>query len=119
MQIFMNRFASTFGVLLLTLGFAQQGDSATPGATLPDTPDGTVVVIAQQLLDHHPEIIWEALPKSYRTDINEITSTFAEKMDPEVYNRAFSLMMRAIEVLDDRKDIILARDLQVQRRRWG
>ena len=108
MQMSMNRIMSTFGVLLLILGFAQHADTAVPGGTLPETPDGTVVVIAQQLLDHHPEIIWEALPKSYRTDINEITSTFAEKMDPEVYDRAFSLMMRAIEVLDDRKDIILA-----------
>ena len=108
MQISMNRLTSTFGVLLLTLGFAQHADTAVPGTTLPETPDGTVVVIAQQLLDHNPEIIWEALPKSYRTDINEITSAFAEKMDPEVYNRAFSLVMRAVEVLDDRKDIILA-----------
>ena len=108
MQMSMKRIMSTFGVLLLTLGFAQHADTAVPGTTLPETPEGTVVVIAQQLLDHHPEIIWEALPKSYRTDINEITSTFAEKMDPEVYDRAFALVIRAIEVLDDRKDIILA-----------
>jgi hypothetical protein len=108
MQMSMNRLTSTLGVLLLTLGFAQHAETAVPGTTLPETPDGTVVVIAQQLLDHHPEIIWEALPKSYRADINEITSTFAEKMDPEIYNHAFSLVMRAIEVLDDRKDIILA-----------
>jgi hypothetical protein len=108
MQMSMKRIMSTFGVLLLTLGFAQHADPAVPGTTLPETPEGTVVVIAQQLLDHHPEIVWEAFPKSYRTDINEITSTFAEKMDPEVYDRGFALVMRAIEVLDDRKDIILA-----------
>ncbi len=108
MQMSMSRLASTFGVLLLILGIVQHAETAAPGMALPETPDGTVVVIAQQLLDHNPEIIWEALPESYRTDINEITSAFAEKMDPVVYNRAFSLMMRAIEVLDDRKDIILA-----------
>ena len=108
MQMSMSRLRSTFGVLLLILGFAQHADTASPGMALPETPDGTVVVIAQQLLDHHPEIIWDALPDSYRTDINEITSAFAEKMDPEVYDSAFSLMMRAVEVLDDRKDIILA-----------
>jgi len=108
MQMSMSRLTSTLGVLLLIFGFAQHADTASPGMALPETPDGTVVVIAQQLLDHHPEIIWEALPISYRADINEITSAFAEKMDPEVYNRAFSLVMRAVEVLDDRKDIILA-----------
>jgi len=67
MQMSMSRLTSTFGVLLLILGFAQHADTASPGMSLPESPDGTVVVIAQQLL-----------------------------------------VMRAVEVLDDRKDIILA-----------
>jgi hypothetical protein len=108
MQLSPKRLTSTIGAVLLTLGCVQTADTAAPGMTLPDTPDGTVVVVAEQLVNHHPEIIWEALPESYRADINEITSTFAEKMDPEVYDRAFALMMRAIEVLDDRKEIIFA-----------
>jgi len=108
MQMSLKRLTSTIGVMLLTLGYVQTADTAAPGVTLPDTPDGTVVVVAEQLADHHPEIVWAALPESYRADINEITATFAEKMDPEVYDHAFALVIRAIEVLDDRKDVILA-----------
>ena len=50
--------------------------------TLPDTPDGTVTFVAQRLVEHHPEVIWTALPESYRQDLTEVTAAFAEKMDP-------------------------------------
>jgi len=99
---------STIGVVLLTLGCVQAADAAGAGTTLPDTPDGTVVAVAQNLVDHHPEIVWAALPESYRADINEITSTFAEKMDPEVYDQVMALANRAVEVLQQKKDLILA-----------
>ena len=108
MQTSTNRLASTIGVLLLTLGCAQNADTATPGMTLPDTPDGTVLAVAAGLQDNHPEILWTALPASYRQDITEITGTFAEKMDSVIYDRAFALVMRAVEVLDDRKEVIFA-----------
>ena len=95
-------------IVVVTLGCAKNANSNVTAPVIPDTPDGTVLAVAAGLQDNHPEIIWEALPESYRADINEITSTFAEKMDPEVYDRAFALVMRAIEVLDDRKEIIFA-----------
>ncbi len=95
-------------IIVVALGCAKNADSNVQAPAIPDTPDGTVLAVAAGLQDNHPEIIWEALPKSYRADINEITSTFAEKMDPEVYDRVFALVMRAIEVLDDRKEIIFA-----------
>jgi hypothetical protein len=104
----LKRLASTIGVVLLTLGCVQAADTAASGTTLPDTPDGTVVAVAQKLVDHHPEIVWEALPESYRADINELTSTFAERMDPEVYDQVMALANRAVEVLQQKKDLILA-----------
>lgn len=108
MRISTKRMASTIGIVLLTLGCIQTADTAGAGTTLPDTPDGTVVAVAQNLVNHHPEIVWAALPESYRADINEITSTFAEKMDPEVYDQVMALANRAVEVLQQKKDLILA-----------
>ncbi len=108
MQMSLKRLASTIGVALLTLGCVQVADTAGAGTTLPDTPDGTVVAVAQKLVNHHPEIVWEALPESYRADINELTSTFAERMDPEVYDQVMALAIRAVEVLQQKKDLILA-----------
>jgi hypothetical protein len=108
MQLSLKRRASTIGVALLTLGCVQAADTAGAGTTLPETPDGTVVAVAQKLVNHHPEIVWEALPESYRADINELTSTFAERMDPEVYDQVMALAIRAVEVLQQKKDLILA-----------
>jgi hypothetical protein len=104
----LKRLASTIGVGLLTLGCVQAADTAGAGTTLPDTPDGTVVAVAEKLVNHHPEIVWAALPESYRADINELTSTFAERMDPEVYDRVMAVANRAVEVLQQKKDLILA-----------
>lgn len=108
MQMSLKRLASTIGVGLLTLGCVQAADTAGAGTTLPDTPDGTVVAVAEKLVNHHPEIVWAALPESYRADINELTSTFAERMDPEVYDRVMAVANRAVEVLQQKKDLILA-----------
>lgn len=108
MHMSLKRLASTIGVGLLTLGCVQAADTAGAGTTLPDTPDGTVVAVAEKLVNHHPEIVWAALPESYRADITELTSTFAERMDPEVYDRVMELANRAVEVLQQKKDLILA-----------
>jgi hypothetical protein len=95
-------------ILVMVGGCAKTADSVVKQPVIPDTPDGTVMAIAKALQDNHPEILWDALPESYRQAINELTKLFAEKMDPAVYDRAFAIVMRAIEVLDDRKEIILA-----------
>jgi hypothetical protein len=88
-------------------GCSKGGDTTAAGPTIPDTADGTIKAVAMQLADNHPEIIWEALPPSYRADINELTTTFAEKMDPELYDRTMAVMNRAVQVLQEKQDIIL------------
>jgi hypothetical protein len=108
MQNNIFRFAVASLILIAALGCARNADSIGKEPTIPDSPDGTVLAVAEALQDNHAEILWTALPESYQSDITEITSTFAEKMDPVVYDRAFAIVMRAVEVLDDRKDIILA-----------
>jgi len=95
-------------VLVAALGCARNADSNGTAPTIPDSPDGAVVAVAEAIQNNHAEILWTALPESYQQDITEITRAFSEKMDPAVYDRAFAIVMRAIEVLDDRKDIILA-----------
>lgn len=103
-----NRLLTASLILVVALGCAQNADSIVREQAVPDTPDGTVLAVAAALQDNHPEILWSALPESYRQDITEITHSFAEQMDPVIYDRAFAIVMRAVEVLDDRKDVILA-----------
>jgi hypothetical protein len=102
------RFALVSLILVVTLGCARTADSTGNKPTIPDSPDGTVLAVAEALQNNHAEVLWTVLPESYKSDITEITTTFAGKMDPALYDRAFAIVIRAVEVLDDRKDIILA-----------
>jgi hypothetical protein len=77
-------------------------------ADIPDSPDGTVRFVMEQLAERHPEVVWQALPPTYQKDITELTHTFAAKMDPEVWSAAFALGSRTAALLRDKKDIILA-----------
>ena len=93
---------------LVALGCAQETVIVAAQPTLPDSPDGTIEVIALKLADNHPEILWEAMPESYRTDINELTALFAAKMDPELYDRSMALALNFVDVIQSKQDIILA-----------
>jgi hypothetical protein len=93
---------------VIALGCAQETEIVAAQAAIPDTPDGTVVAVAQNMADNHPEILWEALPESYRADITEITRLFAAKMDPEIYDRAMAIALSFVDTLDAKQDIILA-----------
>ena len=83
--------------------------AATPHAalTIPDTPDGTVRAVAEALADDTPSVLWETLPPSYREDINDLTATFVETTDPELYNKAISVVRQAVTVLRAKREIIL------------
>lgn len=75
---------------------------------IPDTPDGTVRAVAEALADHHPEVVWQALPPTYQKDITDLTHAFAQRMDPEVWDAAFGLGRRTAALLRNKKDIILS-----------
>lgn len=74
---------------------------------IPDTPDGTVTAVAGALADHHPEVLWQALPPSYQSDITELTRAFAARMDSGVWDAAFGLGRKLAGILKDKKAIIL------------
>ncbi len=99
--------ATACAILIGILGIALHAASNPTEFDFPETPDGTVIAIVEALHEKHPEILWSALPPSYRQDVSEITAGVAAKTDPDVYDHAFALLMRAFEVLDDQKDIII------------
>ena len=107
MQATTFRVAVTAILCVSLIGCAKGGDTTAAGPKIPDTADGTIKAVATQLADSHPEILWEALPASYRADINELTATFAQKMDPQLYDRTMAVMNRAVQVLQEKKEIIL------------
>jgi hypothetical protein len=77
-------------------------------ATIPDSPDGTVRAVAEGIASGHPEVLWQALPPSYQTDLNELTRLVADTVDPQLWDAAFATGRRAAAILAVKKDIILA-----------
>jgi hypothetical protein len=93
MRTLVRRPAIALMMCFVALGCAQETEIVAAQPAIPATPDGTVMAVAQNLADNHPEILWEALPASYRADITELTQLFAAKMDPEIYDRAMDARM--------------------------
>ncbi len=110
MRTLVRRPAIALMMCFVALGCAQETEIVAAQPAIPATPDGTVMALAQNLADNHPEILWEALPASYRTDITEITQQFAAKMDPEIYDRAMAIARSLVETLQAKQDIILSSD---------
>lgn len=108
MRSFFSRPILLVLVCCIALGCAQETEIDAAQPTLPSSPDGTIEVIALNLADNHPEILWEAMPESYRADINEITALFAAKMDPDLYDRSMALALNFVDVIQSKQDIILA-----------
>jgi len=70
-------------------------------------PDAVAKDIFKSLDEGHAEVIWDALPSGYQTDINEVVALFAENMDEELYNKGFSVVNKLVGVLEAKKTFIL------------
>jgi len=104
----MKRFAVLMCLGVLTI-ITACGGSATAG--IPSTPDGTVKYVSEQLADGHPEVLWDALPASYREDITGLTHDFASKMDAQVWDKSFSVLGKFVGLLRDKKDLFFQTSL--------
>ena len=107
LKLLRHPFIAVFACVV-ALGCAQETEIIAAQPAIPATPDGTIMAVAQSLADNHPEIFWEALPESYRADISGLTTGFAAKMDPELYDRSMALVLKFIDVIQSKQDIILA-----------
>lgn len=79
--------------------------------TIPDSPEGTVEVVVDGLVQHHPEIVWRALPPSYQQDVADLTREFADTVDPAVFDRAVAVARKGAVVLQSKKELILGSEI--------
>ena len=91
--------------LLITIGC---GGGPADQLAIPDTPDGTVRVVLDGLVQHHPEVVWNALPASYQQDVTDLSRDFADTVDPAVFDRAVAVARKGVVVLQSKKDLILS-----------
>jgi len=95
-------------VVAVTLALVLVLASPALAVEIPSSPDGTVRAVAEGIASGHPEVLWQALPPSYQTDLNELTRLVADTVDPQLWDAAFATARRAAATLAIKKDIILA-----------
>jgi len=89
-------------VALLLLTF---GCSRSPEA-IPESPPDAVQVVVEGLADHQPQVLWDALPPSYQTDIRELITTFCTHMHADIYDRTFGILGKAVRVMKEKREFI-------------
>jgi hypothetical protein len=72
--------------------------------------DQAVKDVVTGLADGKPVVLWQALPSSYQKDVKSLIGDLANKLDVEVYNKAFAVSRKGVKLLKDKKDFILASD---------
>ena len=72
-----KHLSSTLFILVFAIVTACGGQAIATADQIPSSPDGAIRFVAEKVADGHPEVVWEALPKTYQKDINELTHLFA------------------------------------------
>lgn len=89
-------------------------DSSTPAAakvSYPDAPDAAMKYIAGELAKGNGGVLWQAMPASYQSDVNELVHLASTKLDAEIYDQGFALVGKLTQVAADQKDFILNTNL--------
>jgi hypothetical protein len=71
------------------------------------SPDETVKNVLEGLADNRPQVLWHALPASYRADVEGLIRQAATKMDPELWDRTFVVLGKASRVMREKGSFIL------------
>ena len=89
----------TLGFFLLPVFGCSQGEP---------TPDQALQAIAVGATENKPQVYWESLPPSYQRDVDGLVKEFAGKMDAEIWDSGFGVAQKAVKVLKEKKEYILA-----------
>lgn len=81
---------------------------AAPAPTAGDTPDGTVRAWMTGIEQGNLKVVWDSLPPSYQSDVNDLVHTFAENMDAQVWNAGAGIVKKGVRILKEKKQFILA-----------
>ena len=92
---------------LLAFGLALLFASCSGEISLPDDAKGTAEAIISNLSENKPEVVWSALPESYRKDANEVARSAIATIDADVYDKVLGILKKANKVLAEKKEYIL------------
>lgn len=74
----------------------------------PDSPEQVYERITGAVATGELHIAWDCLPASWQEDATNLVHDFAAKVDPEVWNRSFTIVRKAGFMMQQQKDLILS-----------
>lgn len=89
--------------------FAGVLSSAAP-ATAAEAPDVYMQNLLKEISNGNGAAIWNALPKDYQGDIEDLVEDFAKNMDADIWDGAFKVVGKLAKVMKDKKEYIFASD---------
>jgi len=104
----MNKLFTIITVVVLACAFLgckektpeEKGKEALKAAAekVPDSPDKVVTEAAKAVKEGNFVLIYAMLPDSYQKDVQGVVKKFAGKMDKELWEKAFALLPKVLEV---------------------
>ena len=91
----------------LTLLTAGCGSKTGTEAGAEAGAEGSVKAMIAGMEDGRPIVVWEALPESYQTDINELVQSFGNNMDPAAWKQITGLVSSVHQILDGKQEFLL------------
>ncbi len=71
------------------------------------SPITTVNSVVKGLLNYQPAVLWDALPKSYQSDVNKMLISFSKMTDKDVFEKYSNLNRRLIAAVIQKKAMIV------------
>jgi len=75
---------------------------------VPQTPEAAVNTVLDGLKGSKPVVLWDAMSAQQQGNINNLVRQLAEAIDPEVWQHSVDNLRKLTQLLDTKKDFILA-----------
>ena len=82
------------------------GSSSPPSSTAQDGPESVVSTPIKALEEKNPKLIWNMLPASYQSDINELVQEFAKNMDAQLWTAGVEFLGETGKLLEAQKGLL-------------
>lgn len=73
-----------------------------------ETPSSTVATVTKSLANKDPSVFWRGMPKSWRSEVQDLVRVAATKIDAQNYDLALGIAQKSIDVLREKRDFILS-----------
>jgi hypothetical protein len=83
---------------------ADKGAEAVKAVKAPESPEKVVLEVVAAVKAGELVKVYAMLPDSYQKDVQAVFDKVAAKMDKEIYEKAFGLLPKALEVVKANKD---------------